>query len=141
MTSRSRPADEAWKLMLDLFREERHRFVAATGEYGLLPPHVFALQALDAEEAVPMRDLAAQLRCDPSNATGLVDRLEERGLAERRPSSEDRRVKLLALTPRGVEVRAAIEAQLHEAPAGLRALSGEEQRVLRDLLRRAGARD
>ena len=37
-------------------------------------------------EAVPMRDLADRLHCDPSNVTFLADRLEERGLIERRPT-------------------------------------------------------
>ena len=52
-----------------------------------------------------MRDLAARLQCDPSNVTFLADRLEERGLVERRPDPSGRRVKLLALTPAGLAMR------------------------------------
>ena len=42
-----------------------------------------------------MRHLASLLKCDPSNVTFLVDRLEERGLVERQTDPADRRVKLV----------------------------------------------
>ena len=45
-----------------------------------------------------MRVLADEWTCDASNATFIVDRLEERGLAERRSVPEDRRLKLVVLT-------------------------------------------
>lgn len=52
-------------------------------------------------EAMPMRRLAGHLKCEPSNVTGIVDRLEARGLAERRPDPADRRIKLAAATDAG----------------------------------------
>lgn len=52
----------------------------------------------------PMRRLAEQMNCEPSNLTGLVDRLESRGLVERLPHPEDRRVKCVALTGEGERV-------------------------------------
>ncbi|MGH3585331.1 MAG: MarR family winged helix-turn-helix transcriptional regulator, partial [Pseudonocardia sp.] len=55
-------------------------------------------------DPVPLRRLAGQLQCDPSNVTLLADRLEEKGLAERRPHPDDGRVRTLVLTPEGVEV-------------------------------------
>ncbi len=36
-----------------------------------------------------MRRLAQKLKCEPSNVTGIVDRLEARGLVERRPDPTD----------------------------------------------------
>jgi DNA-binding MarR family transcriptional regulator len=45
-----------------------------------------------------MRSLAESLHCDASYMTDLVDKLEQRGMIERRSSAEDRRVKLIALT-------------------------------------------
>jgi DNA-binding MarR family transcriptional regulator len=48
-----------------------------------------------------MRALAREWRCDASTATWIVDRLEGKGLAERRAHATDRRVKLVVLTPRG----------------------------------------
>jgi Mn-dependent DtxR family transcriptional regulator len=48
-----------------------------------------------------MVSLARSLHCHDSNVTGLVDRLEQRGLIERQSNPNDRRVKLIALTKAG----------------------------------------
>ncbi|MYV70621.1 MarR family transcriptional regulator, partial [Streptomyces sp. SID2131] len=52
-------------------------------------------------EPLPMRRIAQKLKCEPSNITGIVDRLEARGLVERRPAPDDRRVKLAVPTDEG----------------------------------------
>ena len=57
-----------------------------------------------AREPLPMRRIAEQLKCEPSNVTGIVDRLEVRGLVQRRPDPADRRVKLAAATPAGLHM-------------------------------------
>ena len=62
------------------------------------------------------RTLAARLHCDPSNVTLLVDRLEVRGLVESRPDSNDRRVKAIALTPKGRQARARLVATTADSP-------------------------
>lgn len=46
-------------------------------------------------------ELADRLRCDKTNVTGLVDRLERRRLVERRPGAPDRRVSQVVLTQTG----------------------------------------
>jgi DNA-binding MarR family transcriptional regulator len=86
-----------------------------------------------------MGEIAELLRCDPSNVTGIADALEARGLARRRPSEADRRVKALALTAKGERLRQRAMSELSEPPDWLRALSGKDQRTLCDLLRRAVA--
>ncbi|MCS0601338.1 MarR family transcriptional regulator [Streptomyces sp. LP11] len=85
---------------------------------------------------LPMRKLARQLKCEPSNVTGIVDRLESRGLVERRPDPADRRVKVAAATDEGVRVAHDLREGLHFAREPLAALSAEERGTLRDLLRR-----
>jgi DNA-binding MarR family transcriptional regulator len=52
-----------------------------------------------------MGRLAQTLGCDASNVTGLVDRLEARGLVQRQPSRDDRRVKVIQLTAAGSRMR------------------------------------
>jgi DNA-binding MarR family transcriptional regulator len=84
-----------------------------------------------------MNELAEALACDASNVTGLVDRLEARGLVERRAAPGDRRVRTLVLTPDGIHVRARVIRGMSEPPPGIKGLSPEDQRALRDLLRRA----
>ncbi|GAA4525720.1 MarR family winged helix-turn-helix transcriptional regulator [Amycolatopsis samaneae] len=49
-------------------------------------------------------ELASLLYCDKTNVTGLVDRLERRGLVRREPDARDRRVLRVFLTERGREV-------------------------------------
>jgi DNA-binding MarR family transcriptional regulator len=138
---RASPAGEAWALMHELFHASRRRFLAVASEFELSPPQVRALGVLDPERPVPMSELAEALHCDNSNVTGIVDRLEDRGLVERRSATHDRRVKMLAVTDRGAEVRARLAERLDEAPEPLARLSPEDQRTLRDIMRRALERD
>ena len=130
-------ADEAWQLMDGLWLAARHRAAVVAAEFGLSPPQVLALRHLDLDGGMPMNSLAAQLRCDNSNVTGIIDRLEDRGLVERRPALHDRRVKHLALTDEGRSLRARIDRRMAEAPEVLARLSAADQRTLRDVLRRA----
>ncbi|CAA9239520.1 MAG: hypothetical protein AVDCRST_MAG41-1472 [uncultured Corynebacteriales bacterium] len=73
----------------------------------------------------------------PSFVTGLVDRLERHGYAERRPSAADRRVKTIALTPLGARVREQARAGAFRAPEALRRLSAADQEALLRIVRRA----
>lgn len=133
----SSAAGEAWVLMGRLLRDDRRRAFAIAGEHELSLPQVQALSALGGEDPMPMSELAGVLRCDNSNVTGIVGRLEARGLVERREATHDRRVKHLYLTPRGRAVRDDVVARMSEPPAALQRLTTEEQEQLRDLLRRA----
>ncbi|ARZ70279.1 MarR family transcriptional regulator [Streptomyces albireticuli] len=87
-------------------------------------------------EPMPMRRIAQKLKCEPSNVTGIVDRLESRGLVERRPDPDDRRVKLAAATPEGRVTAARLRESLDFAREPLGGLSTEERTALRDLLKR-----
>ncbi|MFB6820925.1 MarR family winged helix-turn-helix transcriptional regulator [Streptomyces virginiae] len=87
-------------------------------------------------EPMPMRRIALKLRCEPSNVTGIVDRLETRGLVERRPDPADRRVKLAAPTEEGTLTAERLRESLDFAREPLAGLSVEERTALRDLLRR-----
>ncbi len=84
-----------------------------------------------------MSELASQMHCDNSNITGIIDRLEDRGLVQRRAAEHDRRVKHLLLTERGADLRERLGAAMAQPPAQLEKLSADEQRQLRDLLRKA----
>ena len=81
-----------------------------------------------------MGRLAEHARCDASNVTGLVDRLESRGLVRRRPSAEDRRVKVLDLTPAGARLRAQLLRRMTTGARPLSRLSRRQQRTLVKIL-------
>lgn len=87
-------------------------------------------------EPMPMRRIAQKLKCEPSNVTGIIDRLEVRGLVERRPDPADRRVKLAAPTEKGTRTARQLRESLDFAREPLAGLSDGDRAVLRDLLRR-----
>jgi DNA-binding MarR family transcriptional regulator len=84
-----------------------------------------------------MGDLATAMHCDNSNITGIVDRLEERGLVQRQPADYDRRVKLIAATKAGDRLRDDLNRRFAEPPAAIANLSEEDLQALRAILRRA----
>jgi DNA-binding MarR family transcriptional regulator len=126
-------AREAWSLLVGLVYPPP--FLAIAREHDLRPASFGALRILD--EPRTMSEMAGFLHCDNSNVTGIVDGLEERGLATRRPSEADRRVKMVELTAAGRQLRARLTAAVEEPPPWVRALSAEDQRTLRDVLERA----
>ncbi|MEV8523052.1 MULTISPECIES: MarR family transcriptional regulator [unclassified Streptomyces] len=107
----------------------------AAAEHSLTGAQARVLGLL-ALEPMPMRQVAQKLKCEPSNITGIVDRLEARGLVERRPDAADRRVKLAAPTPEGLTTATRLRDSLDFAREPLAQLSAQERTVLRDLLRR-----
>ena len=127
-------ASETWSLLQRVVFSQRPRWIAVIRQYDLVPPHWIALQNL--EKPKPMGELAKLLACDSSNITWITDRLEERGLVERRPAEHDRRIKLLVLTPKGRRLREEIQEHLAEPPPAIAALSRDDQRALLDILHR-----
>ncbi|MGW2252030.1 MarR family winged helix-turn-helix transcriptional regulator [Kitasatospora sp. NPDC001660] len=85
---------------------------------------------------MPMRQIAQTLSCEPSNITGIVDRLESRGFVTREADRQDRRVKLVAATDNGAAASEELRESLNFAREPLAALGPDERTVLRDLLRR-----
>lgn len=85
---------------------------------------------------MPMRHIAQTLSCEPSNITGIVDRLESRGFVTREADPQDRRVKLVAATPAGSTASAELRESLNFAREPLASLGPDERLQLRDLLRR-----
>lgn len=135
----SDPAAEAWALLSQVFMANRAHFLRVGQQLDLHPMQFHALRLLEPGAAKSMRELADSLICDASNVTGIVDRLEERGLIERRAVAHDRRVKLLALTPAGEDLREQALSRMAEPPDQVRALPLEDQRALRDALQRVVA--
>jgi len=130
------PAGEAWSLLAKLVYPPP--FLPIARRLGLRPPAFGTLRVLD--EPRTMSEIAAVLHCDNSNVTGIVDGLEERGLVVRKPSTGDRRVKLITLTAEGRRVRTRLMRAVEKPPDWLSDLSEADQRALREVLERARAR-
>lgn len=101
-------------------------------EMGMTSSQVVALRELS--EPITARELASRMACEASNATFVVDRLEDQGLVRRRPHPTDRRAKEIVLTESGHARRAAVLEHL-DARSQLTPLSADQQLHLRDLLR------
>jgi DNA-binding MarR family transcriptional regulator len=136
VTTRDRDACRAWELLVRLSFAQRGQLPALAAELDLSPAQCHVLHLMEPGRAVPMRRLADALACDASNVTGLVDRLESRGLVERRPSPDDRRVRVLALTPEGARLRAVLHRRLTNPPDPLQRLSAADRRALVAILER-----
>lgn len=132
-TATASPASrEAWELISRIFIGDKGRRFAIMNELGLTWMQGMALISMD--EPRPMSELAVRMHCDSSNVTGIADRLTALGLAERRPSADDRRIKTLELTSKGKQLRAKVADRMGQPPVGFAALSESEAQELAKLL-------
>ena len=126
--------EEITRLVLDLGKSLASHYDARLSKLDLTIPQAMLLRQLG--EALPMNEAAGKLHCDPSNVTGIVDRLEARGLIARQQLSKDRRVKNLVLTAKGRALKRRVDSILSSAP-GVSDLAAADQATLRDLLARS----
>jgi DNA-binding MarR family transcriptional regulator len=105
--------------------------------FKLSPAQCHVLRLLEPGKPVSMRRVADALACDASNVTGIVDRLEARGLLERRAAAHDRRLRVVVITRRGTAVRTRLLARWTAPPPAIARLTPAEQRRLCTILRRA----
>jgi DNA-binding MarR family transcriptional regulator len=76
---------------------------------GVSMTHFHVMSMLERHGEMTMSRLAEMLDVSFSNATGLVDRMEERGLVERVRVADDRRVVMVRITGRGRELLTEVE--------------------------------
>src|SRR5688500_6410283 len=124
------PACGAWELLIQLLLSQRGQLPVLAATLELSPAQCHVLYVIEPGKPLPMKQLAASLSCDASNVTGLVDRLESRGLIRRVAGTADRRVKVLDLTPTGARLRAELVSRMSTPPAALNRLPARDQREL-----------
>ncbi len=118
-------------------------FAESLEPLGLRPAQFGVLTLIDAEPGSTQRHLVSRSMIDPSSMVAVLDDLEKRRLAERRPHPTDRRKHAIHLTPKGTNLLAkAREAAFAQAKEMFAPLSGGEVETLRALLRKlAGVED
>lgn len=114
-------------------------FLQETENHGLTPVQYAALQAVANTPGVDQRTLAGRVGLDTSTVAGVLDRLEARGLLLRNASPQDKRVRLLSLTPEGSQLLAAVEPDMRAAQQRIlaplpKAERAEFMRMLRTLV-------
>ncbi|HWD07998.1 MAG TPA: MarR family transcriptional regulator [Actinomycetota bacterium] len=127
-------AQVVWGQILDLAMHHRRRFFEVLSDFGFTFGDFRALVVMEPGQPMPMGSLAQVWECDASNATWVVDRLEERGLVERRTLPTDRRVKTVVLTDIGVKTKAELFAALYRPPAEFLELDPERLEALKAAL-------
>jgi DNA-binding MarR family transcriptional regulator len=135
--SKAEPGREAWSLLLRLLRADESTLLGVWAEFNLTSAQGDLLCSLEPGQSAPMVALARSLHCHDSNVTGLVDRLEQRGLIERQSNPKDRRVKLIALTRDGEMFRGRLLERLFEPLPFIAVLTTRDKTTLRDILLRA----
>ena len=130
----------AWTAIFSLLQSQKAWVAERLAEFELTPQSAHAMTILSTLGQATMSELAYCLYCDASNATGLVDRLERRGLVAREPSQQDRRAKVVRLTPEGARLNKRVDRfTWAQAPPAIAKLSAADQRALREILERAVA--
>jgi MarR family transcriptional regulator, organic hydroperoxide resistance regulator len=132
--NRSGAARRVWKQMFDLLMRSAPQRMKTLGNRGLTPNDARGLSSLDSVEGRTMKSLADEWGCDASNATWIVDRLEKMELAERKTVPHDRRVKLVVLTRKGLEMRTELMEEYYDPPAEILGLSISQLEVLEGVL-------
>lgn len=122
----------------------RHRFATVLEPRGLTGQQYNVLRILRGArpEALPTMEIAERMIERTPGITRLLDRLEGKGLVERKRRADDRRCVLCSITAAGLELLAELDEPIAEADdQALSALSPEEAKELVDLLGRARAGD
>jgi DNA-binding MarR family transcriptional regulator len=104
------------------------KFVAETTDFGITPVQWAALRAARSRPEMDQRTLARRIGFDTSTIGGVIDRLERRGLMERRAAPEDRRVRRLVVTAEGVALLKKMDPKVLEVQDWLMAPLSEADR-------------
>lgn len=121
---------EVYSLLFQHFQAEKGNWSAACQEFDLTLPQAHLLRSLTPATPMKMNGLAEALDCDASNITGLVDKLEVRGIIQRQSERGDRRVKMIALTQTGIRFRAKLLERLSQPSPSITRLSLTDKKAL-----------
>ncbi len=131
-----KPGLLAWLHIMRVYNKMQHHSMEHLEGYDLTPAQFEVISRLSVNPGITQQRLAQSLLVTKGNVCGLIDRLEEHRLVERRCDPEDRRSNLLFLTEIGERLASrVIPAQEIFVQEHLACLSEEEQRDLLRILR------
>ena len=105
------------------------------GSHGLTGPQMLCLREILDQGSLTTGALALAIALSPATLTGILDRLEVRGLVSRERRPEDKRRVLVSLTPLGLQMAQELPSPLQERfGSRLTELSADEQAALRQAL-------
>jgi MarR family transcriptional regulator, organic hydroperoxide resistance regulator len=125
--------DELSLLMIRSSLKGKYGMMEVADKHDITLMQALTVCLLDPKEGVPMSSLSNFLSCDPSNVTGIVDRLVSGKFIERKECEQDRRIKRITLTQKGIELRQTL---LHiAAEKRLPNLAGLTDKEVTELIR------
>src|SRR6201988_3848585 len=141
MTRGLQGTDHVWLVMMKAMRALTRYAVTGIEETGLGLSDFGVLEALVHKGPLPVNTIGPMVDLTPGSISIAVDRLFEKGLVSRVESSEDRRVRIVALTPRGKDlIGSAFRKHSGQMRRVFSELSPEELRGLEVALKKIGRR-
>jgi MarR family 2-MHQ and catechol resistance regulon transcriptional repressor len=130
-----------WLVMMKAMRALTRYAAAGIEDTGLGDSDFGVLEVLLHKGPLPVNTIGPIVDLTPGSISIAVDRLVEKGLVSRVESAEDRRVRIVALTPRGKDlIVPAFRKHAGQMKRVFSELSPEELRVLEEALKKAGKR-
>jgi len=139
MPERTEPAsaEETYNAVISTQRAIKRATLVLVSAQALTHPQYQALREIAKNGAMLMREISDAMLVTPANVTGIVDRLEEKGLITRKISQGDRRATIVELTPEGRAVQERVAKKQGElVQRALGTFTADEQRTLRGLLQK-----
>ena len=117
--------------LTELVVSERTAYMTHAHQRSLSLAHMFLMAKIHAHGPIPMTRVAELIGSGLPTATGLISRMEDRGLVQRQHDTRDRRVVLVSLTERGAaDIAALNDARRQRLCAAIERLSGKDQAAL-----------
>ncbi|HZG14047.1 MAG TPA: MarR family transcriptional regulator [Candidatus Bathyarchaeia archaeon] len=106
---------------------------------GITTTQCALLHVLWEQDGLKGIELGERLRIDGATITGMLDRLEQNGIIERRPDSRDRRINLIFVTDKGKELEGPVKAVMKEVDgAVLKGFTEEEAAIFKKMMTAIG---
>ncbi|HLK05553.1 MAG TPA: MarR family transcriptional regulator [Candidatus Acidoferrum sp.] len=141
MTKSSRDPVHSWLVLVKAFQAASKYLYAGLAETGIDDTDFRILEALLNKGPLPVNTIGPKVFLTPGSISTAVDRLVERGLVNRVESPEDRRIRLVSLTPKGKELIAPIfRKHAAEIKKVFADASQKELRTLETTLKKIGKR-
>ena len=134
-------ADHVWLIMMKAMRALTRYAAAGIEDTGLGLSDFCVLEVLLHKGPLPVNTIGPMVDLTPGSISIAVDRLVAKGLVSRVESAEDRRVRIVALTPRGKDlIVSAFRKHSGQMRKVFSELSAEELRGLEVRLKKVGKR-
>ncbi len=124
-----------YNAIIATYKVMQRNMTKLVSQEGLTQAQFQALRVIAKYGPTPMKTISDKMSVSAANITGIVDRLESKGLIERMARREDRRASIIELTPKGRRIQEEVAKKYARfVQKALQRFTPEEQETLRSLL-------